>query len=238
MTASTLTTVAVFLPIALVGGMVGQLFAPFAITVTVALLASLLVSLTVVPVLAYWFLKAPDLTPEQARAAAGRRRGEGAAQPAAARLPAGAAVRHPRQLVTRADRRGGVRRHDRPGAAAGDQLPRHSGQNTLTHQPEDAGRHRLAATDAAAKKVEDGARRPRRRRDLPGDRRAAAAACWRRRRRRRPGLLLGDARRRTPTRAGASRQLREQARQACPASARSRSAAGRAAAGSPATSSR
>jgi HAE1 family hydrophobic/amphiphilic exporter-1 len=55
-TASTLTTVAVFAPIALVGGFVGQLFAPFAITVTVALLASLLVALTVVPVLAYWFL--------------------------------------------------------------------------------------------------------------------------------------------------------------------------------------
>ncbi|MEV0153227.1 efflux RND transporter permease subunit [Micromonospora sp. NPDC050686] len=55
-TASTLTTVAVFAPIALVGGLVGELFAPFAITVTVALLASLLVSLTVVPVLAYWFL--------------------------------------------------------------------------------------------------------------------------------------------------------------------------------------
>jgi hydrophobic/amphiphilic exporter-1 (mainly G- bacteria), HAE1 family len=56
-TASTLTTVAVFAPIALVGGFVGQLFAPFAITVTVALLASLFVSLTVVPVLAYWFLR-------------------------------------------------------------------------------------------------------------------------------------------------------------------------------------
>ncbi|ACZ87308.1 efflux RND transporter permease subunit [Streptosporangium roseum] len=66
-TASTLTTVAVFLPIAVVGGMVGQLFAPFAITVTVALLASLLVSLTVIPVLAYWFLKAPVLSAEQAR---------------------------------------------------------------------------------------------------------------------------------------------------------------------------
>lgn len=66
-TASTLTTVAVFAPIAVVGGMVGQLFAPFAITVTVALLASLLVSLTVIPVLAYWFLKAPVLTAEQAR---------------------------------------------------------------------------------------------------------------------------------------------------------------------------
>jgi HAE1 family hydrophobic/amphiphilic exporter-1 len=56
-TASTLTTVAVFAPIALVGGFVGELFAPFAITVTVALLASLLVSLTVIPVLAYWFLR-------------------------------------------------------------------------------------------------------------------------------------------------------------------------------------
>ncbi|MFF5201904.1 efflux RND transporter permease subunit [Micromonospora parva] len=61
-TASTLTTVAVFAPIALVGGFVGQLFAPFAITVTVALLASLLVSLTVIPVLAYWFLKPPSGT--------------------------------------------------------------------------------------------------------------------------------------------------------------------------------
>jgi HAE1 family hydrophobic/amphiphilic exporter-1 len=56
-TASTLTTVAVFSPIALVGGLVGQLFSSFAITVTVALLASLAVSLTVIPVLAYWFLK-------------------------------------------------------------------------------------------------------------------------------------------------------------------------------------
>ena len=56
-TASTLTTVAVFLPIAVVGGLIGQLFSAFAITVTVALVASLLVSLTVIPVLAYWFLK-------------------------------------------------------------------------------------------------------------------------------------------------------------------------------------
>ncbi|MDF5756708.1 efflux RND transporter permease subunit [Spongiactinospora sp. TRM90649] len=64
-TASTLTTVAVFLPIAVVGGMVGELFAPFAITVTVALLASLVVSLTVIPVLAYWFLKAPNATAEE-----------------------------------------------------------------------------------------------------------------------------------------------------------------------------
>jgi HAE1 family hydrophobic/amphiphilic exporter-1 len=58
-TASTLTTVAVFLPIAFVGELAGELFRPFALTVTMALLSSLLVSLTIVPVLAYWFLKSP-----------------------------------------------------------------------------------------------------------------------------------------------------------------------------------
>src|SRR5690606_16423724 len=55
-TASTVTTVAVFLPLALVGDITGELFRPFAFTVTIALAASLLVSLTIVPVLAYWFL--------------------------------------------------------------------------------------------------------------------------------------------------------------------------------------
>ncbi len=58
-TSSTLTTVAVFLPIGLVSGQAGELFRPFAVTVTIALLASLLVSLTVIPVLAWWFLRAP-----------------------------------------------------------------------------------------------------------------------------------------------------------------------------------
>lgn len=58
-TAATITTVAVFLPIGLVGGQVGELFRPFAVTVGLALLASLLVSLTIVPVLAYWFLRTP-----------------------------------------------------------------------------------------------------------------------------------------------------------------------------------
>jgi HAE1 family hydrophobic/amphiphilic exporter-1 len=58
-TASTITSVAVFLPIALVSGLIGELFRPFAFTVAIALLASLLVSLTIVPVLAYWFLRTP-----------------------------------------------------------------------------------------------------------------------------------------------------------------------------------
>lgn len=56
-TASTITTVAVFLPIAFVGDVTGELFRPFALTVTIAMVASLLVALTIVPVLAYWFLK-------------------------------------------------------------------------------------------------------------------------------------------------------------------------------------
>ncbi|SMQ58656.1 hydrophobic/amphiphilic exporter-1, HAE1 family [Plantibacter sp. VKM Ac-1784] len=56
-TASTITTVAVFLPVAFVGGTVGELFRPFAVTVSVALIASLVVSLTIVPVLAYWFMR-------------------------------------------------------------------------------------------------------------------------------------------------------------------------------------
>ncbi|TFC77827.1 efflux RND transporter permease subunit [Cryobacterium cheniae] len=56
-TASTITTVTVFLPIAFVSGSTGELFRPFALTVSIALLASLLVSLTIVPVLAYWFLR-------------------------------------------------------------------------------------------------------------------------------------------------------------------------------------
>ncbi|MDX2376958.1 efflux RND transporter permease subunit [Microbacterium sp. LRZ72] len=71
-TSSTLTTVAVFLPIALVGGIVGELFAPFALTVTIAMLSSLLVALTIVPVLSYWFLHQPKdvADPEAVRVAA------------------------------------------------------------------------------------------------------------------------------------------------------------------------
>jgi HAE1 family hydrophobic/amphiphilic exporter-1 len=58
-TAATITTVAVFFPITLVSGLIGELFRPFGFTFAIALVASLLVSLTIVPVLAYWFLKAP-----------------------------------------------------------------------------------------------------------------------------------------------------------------------------------
>lgn len=50
---STIVTIAVFLPIALVSGMIGELFMPFALTIVFALLASLLVAITIVPMLAH-----------------------------------------------------------------------------------------------------------------------------------------------------------------------------------------
>jgi HAE1 family hydrophobic/amphiphilic exporter-1 len=54
-TAATLTTVAVFLPLVFVSGIAGQLFRDQALTVTFAQLLSLLASLTLVPMLAAWF---------------------------------------------------------------------------------------------------------------------------------------------------------------------------------------
>ena len=69
-TSSTITTVAVFLPLGFVGGIVSQFFLPFGLAVTFALLASLIVALTVIPVLAYWFVDktsmklGPDGEPE------------------------------------------------------------------------------------------------------------------------------------------------------------------------------
>ena len=55
-TSSTLTTVAVFVPLGLVSGIIGKIFQPFAWTVGISLLASLLVAVTVVPLMAKWML--------------------------------------------------------------------------------------------------------------------------------------------------------------------------------------
>jgi len=54
---STIVTVAVFLPLGLVSGIVGELFMPFALAIVFALLASLLVSVTIVPMLAHLFFR-------------------------------------------------------------------------------------------------------------------------------------------------------------------------------------
>lgn len=54
---STLVTIAVFAPLIFVGGMVGELFIPFALTMSFALLASLLVAITIVPALSHTLFK-------------------------------------------------------------------------------------------------------------------------------------------------------------------------------------
>ena len=59
--ASTLTTVVVFIPLAFIQGLVGSFFSPFAYSVSFALLASTVVALTAVPVLAVTLLRRGDL---------------------------------------------------------------------------------------------------------------------------------------------------------------------------------
>lgn len=60
--ASTMTTIVVFAPLAFIQGIVGAFFFPFALTVSFALIASLLVALTAVPVLGAYLLRPGDLT--------------------------------------------------------------------------------------------------------------------------------------------------------------------------------
>ncbi len=55
-TASTLTTVAVFLPVGLSGGMAGMVFKDFALTVVFLILISLVVAVTLVPLMCYFLL--------------------------------------------------------------------------------------------------------------------------------------------------------------------------------------
>ena len=59
-TTSTLTTVVVFLPLGLLQGVVGQFFAALSLTLAVAVLVSLVLALTIVPLLAEQFLHAED----------------------------------------------------------------------------------------------------------------------------------------------------------------------------------
>lgn len=66
--ASTLTTVAVFVPVAFTTGLIGQIFTEFALTISFSLFASLIVSLTVVPMLASKFLSAKNININEQRA--------------------------------------------------------------------------------------------------------------------------------------------------------------------------
>ncbi|MBD8031561.1 efflux RND transporter permease subunit [Solibacillus merdavium] len=56
-TASTVTTIAVFVPVIFISGLIGKIFMEFALTISFSLIASLAVALTVVPMLASRFLR-------------------------------------------------------------------------------------------------------------------------------------------------------------------------------------
>ena len=60
-TTSTLTTVVVFLPLGLLQGVVGQFFAALATTLTIAVLVSLVLALTIIPLLAEQFVTAHEV---------------------------------------------------------------------------------------------------------------------------------------------------------------------------------
>lgn len=69
--AMSLSLVAVFIPLWLVGGLVGRLFKEFAVTLTAAIMVSLVISVTLTPVMAAWLLRTPSATP-RARGVLGR----------------------------------------------------------------------------------------------------------------------------------------------------------------------
>ena len=69
-TTSTITTVVVFLPLGLLQGVVGQFFAALSLTLTIAVLISLLLALSIIPLLADQFLRERDVPAEAAEAAA------------------------------------------------------------------------------------------------------------------------------------------------------------------------
>jgi HAE1 family hydrophobic/amphiphilic exporter-1 len=64
-TSSTLATVVIFIPIAFVGGIVGEMFMPFAITMTIALIASLIVALMVIPPLSNFTISRKGVAKEK-----------------------------------------------------------------------------------------------------------------------------------------------------------------------------
>ena len=63
-TASTLTTIVVFAPLGFIQGLVGSFFFPFCIAVSFALISSLVVSVTLVPVVGAFILRPGDLSDE------------------------------------------------------------------------------------------------------------------------------------------------------------------------------
>lgn len=66
-TASTLTTIAVFLPIVFTGGLAAVVFKEFSLTITIALLSSLVIALTLVPMLSSKLISVKNLESEEAQ---------------------------------------------------------------------------------------------------------------------------------------------------------------------------
>ncbi len=96
-TTSTLTTVVVFLPLGLLTGVEGQFFKALSITLTIAVMVSLLIALTVIPLLAESFLRPIDVDEESERADAPIGGEAGAVAAAAAGAPA--VARRPRGVL-------------------------------------------------------------------------------------------------------------------------------------------
>ncbi len=93
-TAATLTIVAVFLPVGLMGGVTGIFFRPFGLTISAAVVTSLLVARTLSPLLSSWWLR-----PAAGEACNARR---GTVDPIRRALP------RPPVMVTRASHRRGA----------------------------------------------------------------------------------------------------------------------------------
>jgi CzcA family heavy metal efflux pump len=103
-TTSTITTVVVFLPLGLLQGVVGQFFAALSLTLTIAVLVSLLLALTIIPLLADQYLRPVDVTAGPGPSAGGEsllaRVGRAVDGLAAAYARAlGAVLHHPRRMV-------------------------------------------------------------------------------------------------------------------------------------------
>lgn len=74
-TTSTLTTVVVFLPLGFLTGVEGQFFHALSITLTIAVLVSLVLALTIIPLLSAQFLTASDTEQDEPAAESGKRAG-------------------------------------------------------------------------------------------------------------------------------------------------------------------
>jgi len=96
-TTSTITTVVVFLPLGLLQGVVGQFFAALATTLTVAVLVSLGLALTIIPLLAEQFVTPHEVEPARAGLLARLQQGLDALGPRYERALA-AVLDHPRRI--------------------------------------------------------------------------------------------------------------------------------------------